>query len=39
MNEREIYTLWCENAKADPDLLSELESIKNDDDAIRDIFY
>ena len=39
MKEKELYSLWCENAKADPDLLTELESIKNDDDAISDRFY
>lgn len=39
MKEKELYSLWCENAKADPDLLTELESIKNDDEAIKDRFY
>ena len=39
MNEMELYSLWCENAKADPDLVTELESIKNDDEAISDRFY
>lgn len=39
MKEKELYSLWCENAKADPDLLSELESIRNDDEAISDRFY
>lgn len=39
MNEMELYSLWCENAKADPDLITELESIKNDDEAINDRFY
>lgn len=33
------YNLWCENAKADSDLISELQSIKNDKDAISDRFY
>lgn len=39
MKEKELYSLWCENAKADPDLLTELESIRNDDEAISDRFY
>ncbi len=39
MKEKELYSLWCENAKADPDLLAELESIRNDDEAINDRFY
>ncbi len=39
MNEMELYSLWCENAKADPDLVTELESIKNDNEAINDRFY
>ena len=36
MTEKELYTLCCENAKDDPDLCTELESIKDDDDAIVD---
>lgn len=39
MNEMELYSLWCENAKADPDLITELESIKNDGEGIKDRFY
>ena len=39
MNEIELYSLWCENAKADADLVAELESIKNDEEAINDRFY
>lgn len=39
MNEMELYSLWCENAKADPDLITELESIKNDREGIKDRFY
>ncbi len=39
MNEKELYSLWCENAKADADLVTELESIKNDEEAINDRFY
>lgn len=33
------YNLWCENATADSDLISELKSIKNDVEAISDRFY
>ena len=39
MTEKELYTLWCENAKDDSDLCTELESIKDDNDAIVDRFY
>lgn len=39
MNENELYSLWCENAVDDPDLQSELKSISNDDEAIKDRFY
>ena len=39
MTELELYDLWCNNAKEDPDLLTELESIKGDNDAINDRFY
>ncbi|MCM1529998.1 MAG: phospho-sugar mutase [Alistipes sp.] len=39
MNENELYSLWCENAVADPDLQAELESIKDDSEAINDRFY
>lgn len=39
MNEKELYSLWCDNAKADSDLIAELESISNDDEAIKDRFY
>lgn len=39
MTEKELYTLWCKNAKDDPNLCTELESIKDDNDAIVDRFY
>ena len=39
MIEKELYSLWCANAKADADLITELESIKNDNEAINDRFY
>ncbi|MCR4594257.1 MAG: phospho-sugar mutase [Clostridiales bacterium] len=34
-----LYKLWCEKATADPDLISELKAIENDEDAILDRFY
>lgn len=39
MSEMELYSLWCENAKEDPDLQAELAKIKDDSDAINDRFY
>ncbi|MCM1270882.1 MAG: phospho-sugar mutase [Ruminococcus flavefaciens] len=39
MTEMELYNLWCENAKEDADLQTELADIKNDNDAINDRFY
>ncbi len=39
MKEKELYSLWCANANADPDLQTELASIENDDEAIKDRFY
>lgn len=39
MNEKELYALWCEKAVDDPDLQTELKSITNDDEAIKDRFY
>ncbi len=39
MKENELYSLWCENAVADPDLQAELESIRDDSEAINDRFY
>ncbi len=35
----ELYNLWCENAKEDADLQTELADIKDDNDAINDRFY
>ena len=37
MNEK--YELWLKNATADEDVVSELLSIKGDDEAINDRFY
>ncbi|WP_303834377.1 phospho-sugar mutase [Ruminococcus flavefaciens] len=39
MSELELYSLWCENAKEDPDLKTELEGIRGDSEAINDRFY
>ena len=39
MSELELYNLWCENAKEDPDLKAELDGIKGDSEAINDRFY
>ena len=37
--ESALYQLWLEHAVDDPDLISELESIRGDNDAIRERFY
>lgn len=34
-----LYDLWLEKAVADPDIIAELNAIKNDADAISDRFY
>ncbi len=39
MNEKELYSLWCEKAVEDADLQAELTSIKDDEEAIKDRFY
>lgn len=39
MRETELYELWLKNAVEDKDLIEELESIKGDDEAIKDRFY
>lgn len=39
MTEMELYRLWCEKAVDDPDLQTELNSIANDEEAIKDRFY
>ncbi len=36
---QEKYELWCKKAVKDPDLIKELERIKNDSEAINDAFY
>lgn len=39
MNELNLYNLWCEKAIDDKDLQDELNSISNDNTAIKDRFY
>jgi len=39
MTEMELYSLWRNNVAGEPDLLSELESIEGDKEAINDRFY
>ena len=34
-----LYSLWCEKAVLDKDLIEELESVKGNDDEISDRFY
>lgn len=36
---KSLYSLWCEKATADGDLIPELKEISGDDDAILDRFY
>lgn len=36
---KDLYKLWCENAVADADLITELEEIKDNPEAISDAFY
>ena len=36
---KSLYSLWCEKATADHDLIPELQSIAGDDEAILDRFY
>lgn len=38
-NINQLYDLWCKNAKNDPDLVSELESINGNESEINDRFY
>ncbi len=38
-NELSLYNLWCEKAVLDPELQKELQSIKGNDEAIKDRFY
>ena len=39
MEINELYKLWCEKASDDPDLISELQEIKDEPEKIRDRFY
>ena len=36
---KKMYELWCKRAVSDPDIISELEKIKDDDAPISDAFY
>ena len=36
MDIKKLYEDWCKNATDDKDLISELESIKNDENEIQD---
>ena len=38
MKEMELYELWLKNATEDADLIAELNSIKGDEDAIKERF-
>lgn len=35
----ELYSLWCEKATEDADIVEELQNIKGDEDAIKERFY
>ncbi|HHZ06451.1 MAG TPA: phospho-sugar mutase [Clostridiales bacterium] len=39
MNTNDLYDLWLNNAKDDPDLIKELQSISGNDEEIYDRFY
>ncbi len=39
MSVMELYNEWCKSAVDDADLVSELASVKGDEEAIRDRFY
>ena len=39
MDIKKLYEDWCKNAVDDKDLISELESIKNDENEIHERFY
>ena len=39
MTEMDLYKIWCDNATEDPELITELKSIRNDKEAIKDRFY
>ena len=39
MDTVKLYDIWCENATDDNDLIDELKSIKDDEEAIYDRFY
>lgn len=39
MGEMELYSLWCQKAIEDNDIVVELQSINGDEDAIKERFY
>ena len=39
MTEQQLYEIWCEKARDDEAIVKELESIKDDSDAIYERFY
>jgi len=39
MSVMDLYNVWCQSATDDPDLQSELESVKGNEPEIRDRFY
>lgn len=39
IKEKALYDIWCENATEDKDLIEELKTIQDDEEAIRDRFY
>lgn len=36
---KKIYSVWCERATKDPDLIAELKAMKTNDEAIKEAFY
>lgn len=36
---KELYSLWCQKAVDDVDIINELQKIKNDEKSIQDAFY
>ena len=39
MDINQLYNLWLENASADPDLKTELDSVRGKEEEISDRFY
>ena len=34
-----LYSIWCDRATNDPDLIKELKSMESDENAIKEAFY